>query len=98
MHEPAPETRVPQTLDEPVRVLWLDFPQAMVLLLCVGAGTVLGSLLAGAGAGLALSCAYGRLRAGGHPMAPVHLLHWHLPPVVMRFRATPPSHIRCYRG
>ncbi len=98
MSDPTIETRVPRSLDEPMRILWLDFPQAMVVLLCIGVGTIFGSLMAGAGIGLGLSYAYGRLRAGRHPMCPVHLLYWHLPPVALRFRATPPSHVRRYRG
>ena len=91
-------SRVPQTLDEPMRFLWYDFPQGMVLLLCIGVGTLIGSLLAGAGAGLALAHAYGKLRAGRHPMYSIHILYWRLPAVAVPFKATPPSCIRFYRG
>jgi len=98
MDSPSDAAYVPQSLDEPPRFLWFDFPQGMVVLLCIGVGTLIGSLLAGAAAGLSLSFAWGRLRAGRHPMHSVHLLYWRLPAAAMPFRATPPSCIRCWRG
>ena len=90
---------IPKSLEAQERFMWWDFDQAILFLLLMGMGVISGAMLAGMVFGGLVAWQYGRLKTGKHPKFALHALYWWLPSrIVIRARATPPSHHRYFLG
>lgn len=88
--------QIPRLLDEPPKFLFWDFDVALLFIVGLGLGIVMGLVLLGIALGLA--CAYGwsKVKRGRHPGYGLHCVYWHTP--VRFFRRTPPSARRHFVG
>lgn len=90
---------IPKSLDASERFLWWKLDQLIMAIMLIGIGVAAGSITLGVAAGTLSAWQYGRLKAGKHPKFAVHALYWWLPgKLVVKPRATPPSHLRYFLG
>jgi conjugal transfer pilus assembly protein TraL len=90
---------IPKSLEAQERFLWWDFDQAILFLLVMGMGVVVRRHAGRHGFRALVAWQYGRLKTGKHPKFALHALYWWLPSwIVIRARATPPSHHRFFLG
>jgi len=90
---------IPKSLDAQPRFLWWELDQAILAILLIGMGVVMGSMMLGSVSGMVAAWQYGRLKAGKHPKFAVHALYWWLPSnLFVSTRTTPPSDQRYFLG
>lgn len=88
---------VPRKLDEPPRVFFWDFDVALVFLVSLGTGILVGKILIPAVIGLIAAGMYSKAKSGQHPGYLMHSMYWHLP-LNLGMRRTPPSYERDFVG
>lgn len=88
---------IPQNLDQPIRVYLLTLDELILLIVPIIAGFIFNQMLLGIGLGLA--CVFGIKKVKGEQghYYLINLMYWYLPDLV-KFKVTPPSHIREYLG
>lgn len=92
------EWRVPVSLDEPFRILFVDLYQLVLIVSLGTVGIVLDAMLLGSCIGIALAYCYGELLENRSPSFLVHLAHWYLPRNFLGLRCVPPGHLRLFVG
>ena len=90
---------IPKSLDAQERFLWWEMDQAIIAILMIGVGVIVGAMLSGMVAGSIAAWQYGRLKAGKHPRFALHVLYWWLPSeIFVKPKATPSSSERYFLG
>jgi conjugal transfer pilus assembly protein TraL len=90
-------TDIPQTLDDPPKILFWDMDQAMVFILMIGVGIAVSSTFTFAIVGTVAAYFFGKAKSGKHRGFAKHLIYW-FTPATLGMRRTPPSYIREYLG
>ena len=89
---------IPRRLDDQWKIgLWdidVAAPFAICLLLGVLANAGTKGTAAGALFGTVVAHWFAKKKADKHPAFAWHWVYWHLPGLLSRMRATPPSHLR----
>lgn len=68
---------VPNTLDDPLKLLFWDIDVAVIALIGIVGGIGANHQVLGLGSGIGLAWAYGKyIKTGTHPGSPFHLLGW----------------------
>lgn len=88
---------VPQALDDPPKFLFWDFDVALLFLVCLGVGIMMGQLFLSGSGGCFLAWRYNRAKSGQSRGYGLHLMYWYLP-IKMGFKRVPPSHTRNFLG
>ena len=88
---------VPQTLDDPPRLLFWDMDVAMVFVVVLGFSIMVGQMILGAILGVVLAAWFARSKSGRNRGYGLHLLYWYLP-VGLSFKRVPPSSKRSFLG
>lgn len=90
---------IPSKHDEPPKMLWWEFDQAIIFMTGVVFGILSGYLLLGVAIGVWCVRWYGKKKAGKHRMFVVHTMYWFLPSELMfPFPSLPPSSTREFIG
>ena len=89
---------IPRRLDDQWKVGLWDIDVAAPFAICLFLGFLANAgtkgLVAGAVLGIVVARWFSKKKADKHPAFAWHWAYWHLPDVLSRMRATPPSHIR----
>ena len=88
---------IPQQIDQPIRLYLLTIDELILLLVPIVMGFLFNQMLLGFC--LSFTCVLGIKKVKGEQghYYLVNLMYWYLPDFV-RFKVTPPSHIRVYLG
>lgn len=89
---------IPQHLDEPERYFIFTPDELGVVLLPLGVLTVMANFLVGLVTALVCFWAFRKFKKGQGLHRLMLMAYWVLPSDVLRFRATPPSHLRELAG
>lgn len=90
---------IPSKHDDPPKMLWWDFDQAIIFMIGVVFGILSGFLLLGVVLGIWISHWYSKKKAGKHRFFVVHIMYWFLPSeLVFPFPSLPPSSTREFIG
>ncbi len=90
---------IPRKHDEPAKLLWWDFDQALIFMIAIVFGLLSDLLLLGVVLGVWLARWYGKNKAGKHRMYVIHLMYWYLPSEwTVPFPSLPPSCTREFIG
>ena len=93
------EYHIPSKHDEPPKMLWWEFDQAMIFMGGVVFGILSGYLFMGMVVGVWGVRWYGKKKAGKHRFYVVHIMYWFLPSeLVFHFPSLPPSSTREFIG
>ncbi len=88
---------VPQTLDDPPKLLFWDMDVAMVFIVMLGFAIMVGQMVIGTIAGLILAAMFARAKSGRSRGYGLHLLYWYSP-VGLSFKRVPASNKRNFVG
>lgn len=88
---------IPQHIDQPTRIYLLTIDELILLVTPVIAGFCLNLMILGFCVGIGLLVGIKKLKGEQGHYYLVNLVYWYLPDLV-RFKVTPPSHIRDYLG
>jgi conjugal transfer pilus assembly protein TraL len=91
------KTYVPQTLDDPPKFLFWDFDVALLFILVLGIGIMVGALITSVIAGGTLAWLFSRAKSGRSRGYGIHLMYWYLP-IGIGFKRVPPSKTRHFVG
>jgi conjugal transfer pilus assembly protein TraL len=92
------ESIIPQHLDEPERYFIFTPDELGVVIMPLGVGTVFFNFVIGLGAASAAFYALRKFKKGQGLHRLVRIAYWVLPSELLRFKATPPSHLRELAG
>lgn len=93
------EYPIPSKHDEPPKMLWWEFDQAMIFMGGTVFGILSGFLFMGVVVGVWGVRWYGKKKAGRHKFYVVHIMYWFLPSEwVFPFPSLPPSSTREFIG
>jgi conjugal transfer pilus assembly protein TraL len=89
---------IPRRLDDQWKVGLWDIDVAAPFALCLFLGFLANAgtkgMVAGAVLGILIARWFSKKKADKHPAFAWHWAYWHLPDLLSRMKATPPSHIR----
>lgn len=88
---------IPKHIDEPFRVYLLTIDELILLIIPIVASFLFNQMLVGFCLGIGLLIGIKKLKGEQGHYYLVNLMYWYLPDLV-RFKVTPPSHIREYLG
>ncbi|MBS4049382.1 MAG: type IV conjugative transfer system protein TraL [Alphaproteobacteria bacterium] len=89
---------IPQTLDEPDRILIFEPDEGICFLGLLFYGLLFNQFIMGLVSASVCVWALKRLKGSEQPNLPLYAVYWFLPRWMMRLKATPPSFIRFYIG
>ena len=89
--------RMPRHLDDPDKLLWWDFDQALISISIFGLSIILNMVIVGVVLSVLAGSAIGRLKSGRSRGFMVHSAYWYLP-MDMGLKRTPPSDIAKFIG
>ena len=88
---------VPKYLDTQPKLFIWDFDVAMIFMVVMGLGIVMGAFITPLVMSMVLCSFYQKMKSGRQPGYSIHLLYWYMPMNVGN-RRTPPSCIRNFVG
>jgi conjugal transfer pilus assembly protein TraL len=88
---------IPQHIDQPIRVYLLTIDELVLLVAPIIAGFIFNQMLLGFCLSLAFVFGIKKVKGEQGHYYLVNLMYWYLPDLV-KFKVTPPSHIREYLG
>jgi len=89
--------RMPRHLDDPDKLLWWDFDQALIVIAIFGLGIVMNMLIVGVVLSVFVGSLIGKLKSGRSRGFLVHSAYWYLP-MDMGLKRTPPSDVAVFIG
>lgn len=89
---------IPRRINDPPKLFFFDLDISLCFISGFFFGAMFDALITGSVIGFLLAMAFAKLKTGKHPYFSVHLMYWHLPPIAMKLRRTPPSYIREMKG
>ena len=88
---------IPQNIDQPIRVYLLTIDELILLIVPIIAGFIFNQMLLGFILGIASAVWIKKVKGEQGHYYLMNLMYWYLPDLI-KFKVTPPSHIREYLG